>query len=160
MPDGETSVPQEIQKRMESLGYGVSMKLVCSSDYGVPQRRYRVLIIGIDKQLGKNPFDFNSLMDVVKQSHIPSSLMRNDEKLLLGYVLKGVHEHEDDVVWDYSATTQKTVELIGSCQHGQKAMELFMMAIQNKIYQLSFLKVVHGKIFHTRNSLRVLKDSG
>ncbi len=125
MPDGETTVPQEIQKRMESLDYSVSMKLVCSSDYGVPQQRYRVLIIGVDKHLGKDTFNFDSLIDVVKKYHIPSTLMGKDEKLLLGYVLKGVHEQEDDVVWNYSVTTQKTVELIGGCQHGQKAMELF-----------------------------------
>lgn len=125
MPDGETTVPQEIQKRMESLDYSVSMKLVCSSDYGVPQQRYRVLIIGVDKHLGKDPFNFDSLIDVVKKYHIPSTLVGKDEKLLLGYVLKGVHEQEDDIVWNYSVTTQKTVELIGGCQHGQKAMELF-----------------------------------
>lgn len=125
MPDGETTVPQEIQKRMESLDYSVSMKLVCSSDYGVPQQRYRVLIIGVDKHLGKDPFKFDSLIDVVKKYHIPSTLVGKDEKLLLGYVLRGVHEQEDDIVWNYSVTTQKTVELIGGCQHGQKAMELF-----------------------------------
>lgn len=125
MPDGETTVPQEIQKRMESLDYSVSVKLVCSSDYGVPQQRYRVLIIGVDKHLGKDSFNFDSLIDVVKKYHIPSTLMGKDEKLLLGCVLKGVHEQEDDVVWNYSVTTQKTVELIGGCQHGQKAMELF-----------------------------------
>ena len=39
MPDGETSVPQEIINRMHALGYHVSMQLVCASDYGVPQKR-------------------------------------------------------------------------------------------------------------------------
>lgn len=125
MSDGETTVPQEIKNRMESLNYNVSMKLVCSSDYGVPQQRYRVLIIGVDKQLGKDSFDFNSLMNVVEKYNIPSTLTGKDEKLLLGYVLRGVREQDDDVVWDYSATTQKTVELIGGCQHGQKAMDYF-----------------------------------
>lgn len=125
MPDGKTTVPHEIQKRMESMGYNVSMKLVCSSDYGVPQQRYRVLIIGVDQQLGKESFDFNSLIDVINKFHISSTLTGKEEKLLLGYILQGVHEQEDDVVWGYSATTQKTVELIGGCEHGQKAMELF-----------------------------------
>lgn len=125
MPDGKTTVPHEIQCRMENLGYNVSMKLVCSSDYGVPQQRYRVLIIGIDKQLGKDCFDFDSLIDVINSYKIPSTLTGKDEKLLLGYILQGVHEQEDDVVWGYSATTQNTVELIGGCQHGQKAIDLF-----------------------------------
>lgn len=125
MPDGKTTVPQEIQKRMESLGYDISMRLVCSSDYGVPQQRYRVLIIGIDKQLGLGSFDFDSLLNVVNRHNIPSTLTGKDEELLLGRILQGVHEQEDDVVWEYSATTQNTVELIGGCQHGQKAMDLF-----------------------------------
>lgn len=125
MPDGKTTVPHEIQCRMENLGYNVSMKLVCSSDYGVPQQRYRVLIIGIDKQLGLGSFDFDSLLNVVNRHNIPSTLTGKDEELLLGRILQGVHEQEDDVVWEYSVTTQNTVELIGGCQHGQKAMDLF-----------------------------------
>ncbi|MEE0911435.1 MAG: DNA cytosine methyltransferase [Paludibacteraceae bacterium] len=126
MPDGETSVPQEIQNRMETLGYNVSIKLVCSSDYGVPQRRYRVLIVGVDKQLNRDPFNFDLLLDVVNKHQIPSTHTGNDEKLLLGYILRGVHEQEDDVVWDYSITTQNTVKLIGGCKHGPQALDLFV----------------------------------
>lgn len=125
MPDGKTTVPQEIQNRMEALGYDVSIKLVCSSNYGVPQQRYRVLIIGVDKQLKLKTFDFDSLLKVVQKNDVPSTLTGKDEDLLLGRILQGVHEQKDDVVWEYSITTQKTVELIGGCKHGQKAMELF-----------------------------------
>ena len=132
MPDGKTTVPQEIQNRMEALGYDVSIKLVCSSDYGVPQQRYRVLIIGIDKQLKLTAFDFESLLKVVQKNNIPSTLTRKDEDLLLGRILQGVHEQNDDLVWEYSITTQKTVELIGGCKHGQKAMELFREGYSKK----------------------------
>lgn len=37
------TVPEEIKNRMSALGYSVSMKLICASDYGVPQSRFRVL---------------------------------------------------------------------------------------------------------------------
>lgn len=40
MPDGVTTVPQEIANRMHAMGYNISMQLVCASDYGVPQQRY------------------------------------------------------------------------------------------------------------------------
>lgn len=125
MPDGVTTVPQEIQNRMEALGYDVNMKLICSSNYGVPQQRYRVLIIGIDKHSEKGTFDFDSLLNIVNKYEIPSTLTGKDENLLLGWILQGVHEQTDDVVWEYSATTQNTVELIGGCEHGQEAIDLF-----------------------------------
>ena len=46
MEDNVTTVPQEIEKRMNLLGYDVSMHLVCASDYGVPQKRERIIIVG------------------------------------------------------------------------------------------------------------------
>lgn len=36
----------EIIECFKSLGYAVEAKIVCASDYGVPQNRYRVLFIG------------------------------------------------------------------------------------------------------------------
>ena len=126
MPDGVTTVPQEISNRMYDMGYNMSMQLVCASDYGVPQQRYRVLIIGIDAELGIGNFDFNSLQVVVHEYHIPSKSFGRDEELLLGSILQGVHEVQDDVVWDYSETTQRSVDLIGGCRHGMEAFNYFV----------------------------------
>ena len=125
MPDGETTVPQEISNRMSNMGYNMSMQLVCASDYGVPQQRYRVLIIGIDAELGIGYFDFNRMQQVVLNNNIPSKSFGRDEDLLLGTILQGVHNVQDDVVWEYSRTTQDTVELIGSCRHGIEAFNYF-----------------------------------
>lgn len=126
MPDGITTVPQEISNRMHDMGYNMSMQLVCASDYGVPQQRYRVLIIGIDAQLGIGNFDFNTLQQIVREFNIPSKSYGRDEELLLGSILQGVHNVQDDVVWEYSETTQRTVELIGGCQHGIEAFDYFV----------------------------------
>ena len=126
MSDGVTTVPEEITKRMQRLGYNVSMKLVCSSDYGVPQQRYRVLIVGIDNELEIGCFDFNLLDEVVNEYNIPSKKHGRDEELLLGVILQGVENLQDNVVWGYSATTQRTVELIGGCQHGLDAFRFFI----------------------------------
>lgn len=123
MPDG-TTVPQEIQKRMERLGYNVSIKLVCSSNYGVPQNRYRVLIVGIAKEIGKT-FDFTKMDEIVNSKNIPSVAQGNKEKLLLGSILQGLENLPDSDFWAYSATTQKMVDDIGSCVHGADAIELF-----------------------------------
>jgi DNA (cytosine-5)-methyltransferase 1 len=126
MPDGVTTVPQEISNRMHDMGYEISMQLVCASDYGVPQQRYRVLIIGIDAGLGIGAFDFNLMQQVVHQYNIPSKSFGRDEELLLGSILQGVHDVQDDVVWDYSETTQKSVDLIGGCRHGMQAFDYFV----------------------------------
>lgn len=126
MPDGITTIPQEISNRMHDMGYNMSMQLVCASDYGVPQQRYRVLIIGIDAQLGIGNFDFNTMQHIVEEFNIPSKSYGRDEELLLGSILQGVHDVQDDVVWEYSETTQRTVELIGGCQHGIEAFDYFV----------------------------------
>jgi DNA (cytosine-5)-methyltransferase 1 len=125
MPDGITTVPQEISKRMEKLGYKVTMQLVCSSDYGVPQQRYRVLIVGVDSNLGIGEFDFSSLKDVVVKNNIPSKSFGKIEDLLLGSILQGVEGKPDNVVWKYSETTQNTVDLIGPCEHGFSGLKFF-----------------------------------
>lgn len=125
MPDGVTTVPDEIANRMHTMGYEMSMRLICASDYGVPQQRYRVLIIGIDENLEIGPFNFDSMQRVVQENNIPSKSFGRDEELLLGWILQGVHDVQDDVVWNYSETTQRTVDLIGGCQHGMQAFDYF-----------------------------------
>lgn len=127
MPDG-TTVPEEIKKRMEALGYNVSAKLLCASNYGVPQQRYRYLIIGVANNL--EPFDFNELDNVVTKNNIPSSANSNDEKLLLGYILQGADNLPNNEFWAYSNSTQKTVELIGPCSHGETLDKTFQSSFK------------------------------
>lgn len=128
MPDG-TTVPDEIKKRMEGLGYKVSSKLLCASNYGVPQKRYRFLIVGVNKDYPE--FDFKELDNIIISLQIPSSIHSTDERLLLGSILQGVESLPDNQFWPYSLTTQKTVELIGPCEHGHKL---------DKIFQKGFVK--------------------
>lgn len=120
MPDGKTTVPDEIKSRMEKLGYNVSLQLICASDYGVPQKRHRVLIVGIDKQIGT--FDFLQLKKTVQEQKIPSDSFGKKEHLLLGFILKDVPK---DDFWGYTQATKKMVELIGPCLHGPQAIEFF-----------------------------------
>lgn len=119
------TVPDEIVRIMDDLGYDVTYKLVCASDYGVPQKRFRVLIIGIDHELGIEPFDFDSLQKIVEEESIPSEHFGMKEELVLGRILQGADKQNDHVVWSFSPGTQHMVELIGSCQHGAEAFAQF-----------------------------------
>lgn len=122
MPDG-TTVPVEIQKRMEALGYHVSFQLVCARDYGVPQSRYRVIIIGVDKDL--EPFNFLDMDAIVERNSIPSFKTGAYEQLLLGSILQGLDSISGAEFWGYTATTQNVVDLIGSCLGGEEELKLF-----------------------------------
>lgn len=122
MRDG-TTVPEEIKKRMERLGYNVSSKLLCASNYGVPQQRFRYLIIGVAKDFA--PFNFDEIDNLVTSLEIPSVANSTDEKLLLGSILQGTTNLPDNDFWPYSATTQNTVELIGPCEHGETLDKFF-----------------------------------
>lgn len=125
MPDGE-SVPNEIKKRMNRLGFSVSINLVCASDYGVPQKRQRVLIVGVRNDIA-GEIDFASVMEnVVSEYNIPSRRRRTFEPLLLGSILQNLPvDEEDSKHWVYSKTTQEMVDKIGPCIAGAQDLKLF-----------------------------------
>ena len=52
-------VPQNVTRFLEEIGYIVSYSIVCASDFGVPQNRYRAIFVALKKEYGK--FDFASL---------------------------------------------------------------------------------------------------
>lgn len=124
MSNGTTTVPQEIQNRMSSLGYDVSIHLVCAADYGVPQMRYRVIIVGIDRNSGKS-FDFNTMQKVVHTYDIPSLSFGKSEKLRLGYIFQNINLIPQEGIWEYSKSTQQMIEKIGACKHGAQAISWF-----------------------------------
>lgn len=121
--DSGITVPEEIRNRMEILGYNVSMQLVRASDYGVPQSRYRVLIIGVSREMGV--FDFEIMRSIIHKYNIPSVSYGRDEDLLLGNVLQGVEFQPDNEFWGYTAATQHMVELIGPCISGKDGFKYF-----------------------------------
>lgn len=45
------AIKEDIIRRADLIGYHVSYKILCASDYGVPQNRRRVIFIGIKKEI-------------------------------------------------------------------------------------------------------------
>lgn len=122
MPSG-VSVPDEIKRRMESLGYNVAMKLLCAKDFGVPQSRYRFFIIGTSSEMPI--FSFDKMMDVVIQNNIPSFEQGTYKKLLVGTILQDLKGKTGSEYWAYTEATQKMVDMIGPCSADDKALRYF-----------------------------------
>jgi DNA (cytosine-5)-methyltransferase 1 len=123
MPDG-TTVPDEIVKRMESLGYSTNYKLLKTSNYGVPSNRYRLIIIGFRKELGY--FDYDILDEITSENNIPNA-KKSPYELLLGSVLSDIPKNakQRDDYWKYSPSGQHMVDNIGECQDGVSALKKF-----------------------------------
>lgn len=128
--DSGITVPEEIRTRMEALGYNVSMQLLRASDYGVPQSRYRLLIIGVSEELGF--FDFDIMKSIICEYNIPSVSYGKDEDLLLGNILQGVESKPDNDYWPYTTATQRMIELIGPCISGNEGFQYFTRGFKKK----------------------------
>jgi DNA (cytosine-5)-methyltransferase 1 len=127
MPDG-TTVPDEIVKRTESLGYKTTYKLIRASNYGVPSNRYRLFIVGFREEFGY--FDFNMLDEIVWQYNIPNSKY-DPYDLYLGSILSDIPENapQKHDFWSYSPGSQRMIEKIGGCKDGQEVLEAFRKRI-------------------------------
>ncbi|OQX78930.1 MAG: hypothetical protein B6D64_05635 [Bacteroidetes bacterium 4484_276] len=123
MPDG-TTVPDEIVKRMELLGYNTNYKLIKASNYGVPSNRYRLFIVGFKEELGY--FDYNLMDEVVAENNIPN-VKRSPYNLYLGSVLCDIPKDapQKNDYWKYSPAGQKMVESIGFCEDGKNELKKF-----------------------------------
>ena len=132
MPDG-TSMPDEIVKRTEKLGFKTNYKLLKTSNYGVPTNRQRLIIVGIRKDIGY--FDFNLLEQVVAENNLPNEI-DNPYELYLGSVLSDIPESTSQLkdFWRYSPGGQYMVDKIGPCLDGKEALDKFKTKVPlNKI---------------------------
>lgn len=69
--NNKSAFPLIIQE-FENSGYNVSYKLLNAVDFGVPQKRERVIIVGIRKDLNKQ-FDFSLLPSRSEEERVPLS---------------------------------------------------------------------------------------
>ncbi len=82
-------------------GYRVTYKLLKASDYGVPQQRYRVFIIGVRSDVGES-FEFPD------PTH-----SADDETLTVGSIIKGVENlPNQSEVWKLSPQSENMIPFI------------------------------------------------
>jgi len=99
----------------EDVGYDITYKVLNSLDYGVAQKRHRVFIIGIRKDIKYKDFEFPkpykkhlTLKDILKD--VPDSLCgkyNESKKEVLKYVSPGGcwRDLPDDIAKEYMKTT-------------------------------------------------------
>ncbi len=123
MADG-TTIPDEIVKRTEKLGFKTNFRLLKTSDYGTPTNRQRLIIVGIREDLGY--FDFSLLDTVVNEYKLPNE-KHNPYELYLGSLLcdipKDAPQRND--YWKYSPGGQYMIDKIGPCEDGEKELKKF-----------------------------------
>jgi len=57
-------VPMHIKNFLSEIGYEVTYSILCASDFGVPQNRYRAFFVALKKKYGV--FDFQSMVNYTK----------------------------------------------------------------------------------------------
>ena len=127
MDDG-TTIPDEIVKRTEKLGFKTNYKLIKTCDYGVPSNRQRLIIVGMRKDIGY--FDFNLLNEVTRDFDLPNE-KNNPYELLLGSILSDIPENapQRNEYWKYSPAGQYMIEKIAPCLDGSEAIIKFKKKI-------------------------------
>lgn len=83
------SMPERIQQELNKLGYNLHYKLLNASDYGVPQNRYRVILLGVRSDVNKN-YIFPDAYD--DKSHLTVGTILN----------KPMPKDEEQEVWNLS----------------------------------------------------------
>lgn len=78
-----------IVKKLKLAGYNVYVKVLDASDFGVPQARKRVYIVGVDKKIGKINFDnlptSHTTIANVREYGLPVEHSAFTKKLLAAY---------------------------------------------------------------------------
>jgi DNA (cytosine-5)-methyltransferase 1 len=130
MPDG-TSIPDEIVKRTEKLGFKVNYKLCKTSDFGVPSNRQRLIIVGIREDL--DYFNFNLMDEVVYENNLPNE-KDNPYELYLGSILCDIPKNapQKDDFWAYSPGGQYMVDKTAPCVDGKDTLKKFKSKVPLK----------------------------
>lgn len=148
MPDG-TSIPDEIVKRTEKLGFKTCYKLLKASNYGVPSNRQRLFIIGLREDLAVGYFDFSKMEQVVMEYNLPNEIS-NRYDLYLGSALCDIPESAPQAAdfWKYSPGGQYMVDKIGPCEDGKEALVKFKKRVP--LHQIS-KTISKGKSWKSMN---------
>ncbi len=88
---------QRVRTELDAIGYDVYSRVLCASDYGVPQQRKRIYIVAFRKDLLVKDFTFPGKLNEWKS--LIDVLINDDENEVAGnYVIQRQYELTEDVV--------------------------------------------------------------
>jgi DNA (cytosine-5)-methyltransferase 1 len=135
-----TPFSQKIKRKLEAIGYTVFPKLVKASDFGVPQRRPRYIIIAIRQELlkGRANFDPFELLETVRVNFLNAKHLPVDSPISV-----------EEALSDLETRGRKLIDCVDSTGFKQ-----IMYSAPLTHYQ----RLLHGSMNGTApNSLRLAK---
>lgn len=87
-------IKDSIIERLSSLGYHINYKILCSADYGVPQKRKRVVFVGLKKSI----FDFDLIN---KLPEVTCEMALSDLPPLIDVLGNDISNYETEPTNDY-----------------------------------------------------------
>ncbi|MCS3902188.1 DNA (cytosine-5)-methyltransferase 1 [Methylohalomonas lacus] len=79
----DSTYAKKMIKRLEAIGYDCRTKIIDASEYGVPQKRIRFFILGINKKIIKkeqvHPFDDEEMLDDIRRNFLVAKGIGNKQ---------------------------------------------------------------------------------
>jgi DNA (cytosine-5)-methyltransferase 1 len=148
-----TNVTDIIKSTFESLGYNVEMRLLNSANYGVPQKRERVIFIGVKK-------DTNITIEYPEETHNKEGSDGKEKWLTVRDAIEDLKDKEEDKSIQHIITkhSDKFIEKIKKTPIGKsvnpKYTEAFFRCDPDK--PSNTVKENHGGVFIHYEKNRVM----
>ncbi len=157
---------KEIQKEFEELGYSLKYKVLNAVDYGVPQYRERVFLVGINGENnfnypsqthGENLKNYVSLKDAIGDLPILKSGQKKDfyEKNISNGFLDFVRKDENNILTEHSAPKngEHLVKIMETLKDGESKEDL-----PEEIRPKSGYKNTYAKLWWEKPSTTITRN--
>lgn len=92
--DSATSVADQAVGRLQELGYVAGFEVLDTSQFGVPQRRRRTVIVGIQETVGVTPEEFFETLRKIRPDHLRSHGLNEYRSTSARDALEDLHNPE------------------------------------------------------------------
>lgn len=115
-----------VKTTMEELGYDFYYKVLSASDYGIPQKRERVYMIGFRKDLGIKEFSYPTPIKLEK--HVENFLI-NDDRIVEGLIVEREDTYFNSVVDDFYSDKPIRLGIVNKGGQGERIYSVKGVAI-------------------------------